>query len=86
MPIAAHLLGPPLLIRDGVVYPAPRGRKVWALLAYLALSDRPPTRQQLIDLLFPDADDPAGALRWNLSELRRLLGGPETVRDRNGIS
>lgn len=79
MAIAAYLLGPPLLVRDEVVYPAPRGRKVWALLAYLALSERPPSRQQLIDLLFPDAEDPAGALRWNLSELRRLLGGPDTV-------
>ena len=36
MPIAAHLLGPPVLMRDGVVYAAPRGRKVWALLTYLA--------------------------------------------------
>ncbi|MFL5797279.1 MAG: tetratricopeptide repeat protein [Actinomycetota bacterium] len=79
MPMATHLLGPPHLVRDGVVYPAPRGRKVWALLAYLALSDRAPSRQQLIDLLFPEAEDPAGALRWNLSELRRLLGGPDTV-------
>jgi DNA-binding SARP family transcriptional activator len=85
MPIVAHLLGPPLLIRDDVVFPAPRGRKVWALLAYLALSDRPPSRQQLVDLLFPDAEDPAGALRWNLSELRRLLGGPETVGSGNTV-
>jgi len=85
MPIAAHLLGPPLLIRDDVVYPAPRGRKVWALLAYLALSERSPSRQQLIDLLFPEAEDPAGALRWNLSELRRLLGGPETVGSGNAV-
>ncbi len=85
MPIAAHLLGPPLLVRDDVVYPAPRGRKVWALLAYLALSDRPPSRQQLVDLLFPEAEDPAGALRWNLSALRRLLGGPDTVGSGNTV-
>lgn len=74
-----QLLGPPVVTRDGVVSTAPRGQKVWALLAYLALSRRPPTRQQLIELLFQDAGDPAGTLRWNLSELRRLLGGPETV-------
>ncbi len=79
MPITVHLLGPPLLVRDGVVFAAPRGRKVWALLAYLALSPGQPSRQQLVDLLFPDAEDPAGTLRWNLSELRRLLGGPDTV-------
>jgi DNA-binding SARP family transcriptional activator len=79
MAIAAQLLGPPLVVRDGVVYAAPKGRKVWALFAYLALSLRPPTRQELTDLLFPDAENPAAALRWNLSELRRLLGGPDTV-------
>ena len=85
MSITAHLLGPPFLVRDDVVYPAPRGRKVWALLAYLALSDRPPSRQQLVDLLFPDAEDPAGALRWNLSQLRRLLGGPDTIGSGNVV-
>jgi DNA-binding SARP family transcriptional activator len=79
MSVAAYLLGAPVVVREGTVYAAPKGRKAWALLAYLALSDRPPTRQQLVDLLFPDAEDPAGALRWNLSELRRLLGGPETI-------
>jgi DNA-binding SARP family transcriptional activator len=85
MAIAVHLLGPPLLVRDGVVYAAPRGRKVWALLAYLALSHGRPSRQQLVDLLFPDAEDPAGTLRWNLSELRRLLGGPDTVGSGNVV-
>jgi DNA-binding SARP family transcriptional activator len=79
MAIVAQLLGPPLITRDGVVYAAPRGRKVWALLAYLALVRQPPTRHQLIDLLFPEAEDPGSALRWNLSELRRLLGGPDTI-------
>ena len=85
MPLLVHLLGPPLLVRDDVVYATPRGRKVWALLAYLALSGGPPSRQQLVDLLFPDAEDPAGALRWNLSQLRRLLGGPDTVGSGNVV-
>src|SRR5438034_8896355 len=85
MSVAAYLLGAPVVVRDGTVYAAPKGRKAWALLAYLALSDRAPTRQQLIDLLFPDAEDPAGALRWNLSELRRLLGGPDTVGSGNAV-
>lgn len=85
VPVLAQLLGPPLLTRDGVVYAAPRGKKVWALFAYLALSDPPPTRQLLTELLFPDAEDPASALRWNLSELRRLLGGPDTVGSGNAV-
>jgi DNA-binding SARP family transcriptional activator len=85
MAIVAHLLGRPLVVRDGVVYAAPKGRKVWAILAYLALSDRAPTRQELTELLFPDADDPAAALRWNLSELRRVLGDPSTVGSGNDV-
>jgi DNA-binding SARP family transcriptional activator len=85
MAIAAHLLGQPLVVRDGTVYAAPKGRKVWALLAFLALVERAPTRRELMELLFPEADDPGAALRWNLSELRRLLGGPETVGSGNDV-
>ena len=85
MPIAAQLLGPPIVLRDGVVFAAPRGRKAWALFAYLALAEQPPSRQVLMDLLFTGAEDPASALRWNLSELRRLLGGPETVGSGNVV-
>lgn len=54
--------------------PAPRGLKVWGLLAYLVRGDAGPSRRHLASLLFEDAEDPLGALRWNLSELRRLLG------------
>lgn len=32
------------------------------------------SRGRLASLLFADADDPLGTLRWNLAELRRLLG------------
>ena len=51
-----------------------RGNKPWAITAYLALAGGPVTRDRLISLLFEDADDPAGALRWNLGQVRRLLG------------
>lgn len=85
MALEIHLLGSPVVVREGVVYAAPKGRKVWALLAYLMLVERPPSRPQLVDLLFPDAEDPAGALRWNLSELRRLLGGSDTVGSGNVV-
>src|SRR5262245_57563926 len=74
-----------MVTRDGVVYATPRGKKVWSLFAYLALSERPPSRPQLAGLLFPEAEDPASALRWNLSELRRLLGGPDTVGSGNVV-
>ncbi|GIJ74773.1 AfsR/SARP family transcriptional regulator [Virgisporangium ochraceum] len=69
-----RLLGPPAVERDGRPVPAPRGRKAWALLCYLLLADRPPSRRQLAELLFADAADPLGALRWSLAELRRVVG------------
>jgi DNA-binding SARP family transcriptional activator len=83
--LSIHLLGTPEVRRDGAEAGSPRGRKAWALLAFLALTERPPSRQELVDLLFADADDPFGALRWNLSELRRLLGHPETVQGRDTV-
>jgi DNA-binding SARP family transcriptional activator len=72
--LAIRLLGAPSVVQDGVPAPAPRGRKVWGLLTYLLITDLPPTRERLCDLLFADSDDPRRALRWNLTELRGLLG------------
>jgi DNA-binding SARP family transcriptional activator/Tfp pilus assembly protein PilF len=71
--IAIHLLGRPAIEIDGVPAQPPRGRKAWGLLAFLLLSRTPSTRERLATLLFGDADDPLGAVRWNLAELRRAL-------------
>jgi DNA-binding SARP family transcriptional activator/predicted negative regulator of RcsB-dependent stress response len=76
---AIHLLGPPGVSAGGVRLTPPRGRKAWALLAYLVAERRPVPRERLAGLLFEDAADPLGALRWNLSELRRLLGGSASL-------
>ncbi|WP_246468923.1 SARP family transcriptional regulator [Arthrobacter ipis] len=70
-----RLLGPPAIESTGTPPPQPRGRKAWAVLAYLALQPDGTGRSRLATLLFPDAADPLGALRWNLSELRRTLTG-----------
>jgi DNA-binding SARP family transcriptional activator len=70
-----RLLGPPAIESTGTPPPQPRGRKAWAVLAYLALQPDGTGRSRLATLLFPDAADPLGALRWNLSELRRTLAG-----------
>jgi DNA-binding SARP family transcriptional activator len=72
--VRIRLLGPPAIERNGEPAPPPRGRKSWALLAYLLLAERPPSRRHLAELLFGEADDPLGALRWTLAELRRALG------------
>jgi DNA-binding SARP family transcriptional activator len=71
--LGIRLLGSPTVTRDGEGVPA-RGRKLWALLAVLLLSDRSPSRARLAALLFSEADDPLAALRWNLAQLRRVLG------------
>jgi DNA-binding SARP family transcriptional activator len=76
MPTAIHLLGVPRVVRNDHPASAPRGQKAWALLAYMLLGNRPVSRPHLAGLLFSDANDPLGALRWNLSELRRTLGEP----------
>jgi DNA-binding SARP family transcriptional activator len=72
--IGIHLLGRPRLEVDRHEVPGPRGWKAWALLAYLLVTPTPVSRDRLAKLLFGDADDPLGALRWNLAELRRALG------------
>jgi len=74
-PLAIHLLGPqPQVVEAGRQQPPPRGRKVWALLAYLLTTESAPSRQWLAWLLFSDAGDPLNALSWNMTQLRRLLG------------
>ncbi len=50
------------------------------MLAYLVLAERGVARSRLAGLIFGDADDPLGALRWTLAQLRRALGIAETLR------
>lgn len=71
-----RLIGPPAIERYGTPVRPPRGQKAWALLGYLLLAERPVSRKHLAELLFCDADDPLGALRWTLAELRRTLDVP----------
>jgi DNA-binding SARP family transcriptional activator len=80
MSTTVRLLGPPTIERDGIPRAGPRGMKTWALLGYLVSSRAPVSRQHLAELLFSDAQDPMGALRWVLAELRRTLGTPEAFR------
>jgi DNA-binding SARP family transcriptional activator len=79
MRVTVRLLGKPRVERDGELVVSARGRKTWALLAYLLLCERPPPRSRVASLLFSEADDPLGALRWTLADLRRLFGGADVV-------
>ncbi|MFN0030208.1 MAG: tetratricopeptide repeat protein [Acidimicrobiales bacterium] len=74
MRLVIRLLGSPSVELDGGALRHLRGHKSWALLAYLLLSERPPSRHELAGLLFSEADDPLGALRWSVAEIRRGLG------------
>ena len=71
-----RLLGPPVIEKPGR---QPRGKKAWGLLGYVLLAERPPSRRRLAELFFADAEDPLGALRWTLAELRRAIGVPEVL-------
>ena len=76
-----RLLGPPRIEGgDGQPRRPPRGQKSWALLARVALAQRPMTRGELAAELFGEADDPLGALRWCLADLRRSCGDPQLLR------
>lgn len=78
--LAIHLLGSsPQVLLDDRPRASPRGRKVWALLAYLVMTESAPSREWLAELLFAEAADPLNALSWNLTQLRRLLGDEPTI-------
>ena len=75
MALAIRLLGPPRVERDGGAV-AFDTRKAMALLAHLALAERPRSREALCSLLWSahDLDRARGALRRTLSTLRQGIG------------
>ena len=75
MALEVSLIGPPRVARDG--HPVSFDtRKAMALLAHLALAERPRSREALCELLWPghDAEHARGALRRTLSALRKSIG------------
>ena len=81
MTARVRLLGAPRIeAATGQPSLAPRGQKSWALLARLALADRPLSRSELAAELFAEADDPLGALRWCLADVRRCCGDAALLR------
>jgi len=87
--LSIRMLGPFTIERAGVTLELPQSRKARALLALLASSGREHRRQQLCEWLWPDVDDPRGALRGALTRVRsvvddaqrtRLCADPQAVR------
>jgi DNA-binding SARP family transcriptional activator len=79
MTLVVHLLGRPAIEPGSQDCYRFRSQKSWALLAYLVITERAPSRSRLAALLFDEADDPLRALRWNLAEVRRGLGPAATL-------
>lgn len=82
MPLRIRLLGRPDLERDGARVRL-EGRKTWALLALVLLESPAPSRRRAVDRLFSNADDPQGALRWALSQVRKALAPEATIEERD---
>jgi DNA-binding SARP family transcriptional activator len=72
--VRVRLLGPPRIEDNEQPRPSPRSLKSWAVLARVALTERAVSRRELAGELFGEADDPLGALRWSLADLRRCFG------------
>lgn len=76
-----RLLGPPEIADTQGEPINVRGKKTWGLIARILLSDTPVPRRRLAEELFATADDPMGALRWALAQIRRSLGDPNSFRN-----
>src|SRR5271170_5273791 len=78
--LSLALLGPPVVLRDGrpVTFDT---RKAIALLALLAVTGREHSREQLADLLWPEADSTKGraSLRRTLSVTAAAMGRGLTI-------
>ncbi|MGH2658561.1 MAG: hypothetical protein ACRDHS_02565 [Actinomycetota bacterium] len=78
-----RLLGRPA-IEDDQVTRRLGGRKPWALLCYLLLESRRPTRRELADRLWPEAGDPLAAERWALLQVRRAISPGCEIEEMDG--
>jgi DNA-binding SARP family transcriptional activator len=74
-----RFIGPPTIESSSGAQHGVRGQKAWALLARVLLADRPLTRRELSEELFPDTADPLGSLRWTLAVLRKALDSSEVL-------
>jgi len=78
--VELHFLGDFEVLHGDSVQDLPPSRKTRALLAFLALQNRPFRREYLCELLWEIPDDPRGSLRWSLSKLRRLVDSDRRKR------
>lgn len=82
------VLGQLAVLRHRTRVQLPQSRKTRALLAYLAVTARPHSRDRLCTMLWAVPDDPRAALRWSLSRLRPLVdehGCKRITADRENV-
>jgi pimeloyl-ACP methyl ester carboxylesterase/DNA-binding SARP family transcriptional activator len=74
------VLGNLTVLRRGTGVQLPPSKKTRALLAYIAVTARPHSRDRLCAMFWNLPDDPRAALRWSLSHLRPLVDEPDCRR------
>src|SRR5215831_12726605 len=67
------VLGQLAVLRHRARVQLPQSKKTRALLAYLAVTARPHSRDRLCAMFWAVPDDPRAALRWSLSRLRSIV-------------
>src|SRR5713101_5330012 len=78
--LRVSVLGSLAVLRQGTRMQLPPSKKTRALLAYLAVTARPHSRDRLCAMFWNVPDDPRAALRWSLSRLRPLVDEPDCRR------
>lgn len=83
------VLGKLAVLRDGTNVQLPPSKKTRALLAYLAVTARPHSRNRLCAMFWNVPDDPRAALRWSLTRLRTCIDAPDCpaiIADRENVA
>ena len=86
--LQVSVLGQLAVLRHRTKVPLPQSKKTRALLAYLAVTARPHSRDRLCAMFWAVPDDPRAALRWSLSRLRPLVdehGCRRIIADRENV-
>jgi pimeloyl-ACP methyl ester carboxylesterase/DNA-binding SARP family transcriptional activator len=78
--LRVSVLGNLAVLRHRTSMQLPPSKKTRALLAYLAVTARPHSRDRLCAMFWPVPDDPRAALRWSLTRLRPLIDEPDCRR------
>lgn len=89
MALTLCTLGELSLWSEGQPLRLPASKRTRALLAYLAITNRPHRRDRLCEVFWDIPDDPRATLRWSLSKIRPLVNrGPveRLLADRERVS